>query len=144
MAVLARFSNCRTRDAHRVGRAAGRRAADGTFLFTPPPGCQPGVPGAVAIDVFWTAVSGQAPSVFRATVPYRVDGTIVTLGDGLVVGGLSGMAGTTANMVAIIGGQAQTSIGVALAGALDAQAPRGHDTGAARTNRGYYLVSGTP
>lgn len=101
----------------------------GTFLFTPPGDCSSG--GSVAIDVVWLSAQGVAQT-FKSTVPYTVDAAgIINIGGGLVVGGLSGIANGLATSVVVIGGHAQTSVGVVLSGTLVRRAlpPLGGATG---------------
>lgn len=100
-----------------VAEATGPAQMGGTFTFTPPSVCTPGAAGTVAIDVLWQPRVGPI-GTYQVTVPYSVNGTLVSIGPNLVIGGLSGISNGLATSVSIIGGQAQTSLGTILAGTL--------------------------
>jgi hypothetical protein len=103
----------------------------GVVVFTPPPICTVNAVGTAAIDVVYTARAGGPYISYRDTVPYRFDGALLYLNDGLAVGALSGIADGVANTIVIVAGSYERTVGHALAGtmvrqaAVGVQGPRG-------------------
>ena len=73
----------------------------GTAVFTPSASCDPAEAGTVTIEA--TYASTGSSQAYHETMSYRVDGAIVTIGDGFMVGGLSGMANGIATTVPVNG-----------------------------------------
>ena len=56
----------------------GPAPVTGTFTFTPAAGCQAGAVGSVLVDLNIASAAGLVP--YQATLPYTVQGTVVSLG----------------------------------------------------------------
>jgi hypothetical protein len=90
----------------------------GVVQFTPPSTCAVDAVGTAEIDVVYTARAGGPYFSYRDTVPYRFDGTLLRLNEGLAVGALSGIADGIANTIVIVAGESERSFGHALAGTM--------------------------
>lgn len=84
----------------------------GRFTFTPPVSCTPGAVGSVAIDVALTTPGG-ARSPIVVSQPYTLSGEAVTIGGGILVAGIAGVAGSVVTSLGVNGGA-----GLILAGTL--------------------------
>ena len=91
----------------------GPAQAGGTFIFTPPAGCGPGMAGTVAIDVAIRTGNG-VQQVYQSTESYRVDGAVMTIGNGLIYAGVSGVVGNVPTAMPINGGGALLVAGTLL------------------------------
>ncbi|MGQ0736155.1 MAG: hypothetical protein ACT4QD_21195, partial [Acidobacteriota bacterium] len=80
--------------------------------------------GTVAIHAMLTS-SGGASQPFDAVVPFVLDGTSLTIGEGLLVGNVSGVSLDEVTSVALVGGSLQVAMGGTLGatGATGATGP---------------------
>lgn len=97
----------------------------GVVVFTPPATCAVNAVGTADIDVVFAARAGGPYLAFRETVPYRFDGTLLRLNEGLAVGALSGISEGIANAIVIIAGDDERALGHALAGTMVRQSSFG-------------------
>ncbi|MEP7117932.1 MAG: hypothetical protein ABI880_10140, partial [Acidobacteriota bacterium] len=90
----------------------------GTLVFTPPATCAVNAVGVVAISVSVTSGAGAASWVYQTSLPYRFDGTLLHIGEGSAVAGLSGVVSGIASSAALVAGPAEVASGLTLAGTL--------------------------
>lgn len=87
--ALAQLTTCAVNGEYVVSaslyNAFGPHQLGGTLVFTPPEVCAAGASGSVAIDVVYTPAAGDRVRTFRTVVPYRLDGGVVLIGDGLAI-----------------------------------------------------------
>lgn len=83
--------------------APGPGQTGGTLTFTPPTTCGPADAGTVAMDLVLSPASGPSQT-FQITLPYTVSGSILVIGNRLLVGGPAGLAGGTSDTIPVIGG----------------------------------------
>lgn len=92
--------------------APGPAQLSGTFTFTPPSGCQAGVPGSVVIAITLTnAAGGVQPLSFLDS--YLVTGTSVTFGSGVLAANAADLTTNGAGTLTLTGAG-----GLVLAGSL--------------------------
>lgn len=82
----------------------------GSVIFTPPVACDESAVGSAEVRAVYSSASG--PEVFQQTVPYRVDGVDVVIGEGLMVGTLSGLIDRKAMSIPVNGAGALRLAGV--------------------------------
>ncbi|MEZ5285806.1 MAG: hypothetical protein R2712_13570 [Vicinamibacterales bacterium] len=102
-----------------LGSAPGPGQVGGTFVFTPPASCDPGATGTVTIDVAIQSATG-ARRLYQSTDVYQVDDAVVTIGNGLIYAGTSGVVGSTATSLPIVGGGSLVLAGTLVKRTIDA------------------------
>ena len=90
----------------------------GSLVFVPPPSCVPGAIGSVTINVRLTT-PGNPTQILQTTEPYRLDGTVVTIGNGLLYTGISGVSGGVVTSMALNGGAANLVAGTMVRRTID-------------------------
>jgi hypothetical protein len=95
----------------------GPAQASGLFVFVPPTVCFPGAVGSVAIDVVLTTAAG--PLLRHWDMPYRVDGTNVTIADGLLYGSATGIVGGIATSIPLNGARELEMVGTLMRRTID-------------------------
>lgn len=102
----------------------------GTLVFTPPSGCAAGSTGSVIVDVNLATPNGLR-LLYRFADTYRLEGTVVTVGNGFMVLGVSGVAGGAVTSLGVSGGGSLVLSGTLIRRSIDGVAGPTGPTGPA-------------